>query len=544
MIRRMLFRNERKIFRVKDGITGKSILSLFPPESGYTIYEDSYWWNFDNWDALEYGQEFDPNRPFFEQLFELNKRVPKYRSATINMVNSEYSANADGLKNCYLLFNSNHTEDSAYGNGIDFSQNCYDDSHAQKCERCYGSFWITSCYDTHFSSQCNDCSSLWFSKNCRGCSNCVGCVNLRNKSYCIFNEQLTNDEYKRRIEALKLDTWSGLSELRRKAHAFWLNFPVKYLQGVQNSNVNGGLISHSKNIYRSYLIRECEDLRYVQYSQVPSSKDCMDCSLIGSHSELLYEASVCGWGGANMKFCQESWDNVHDFEYCMFCSHGSSNLFGCVGVSKRQYCILNKQYSKEDFESLRSKIIKHMDEMPYIDKQGRTYKYGDFFPPEFSPFAYNQTIASEHSSFTKEEVIAFGARWQDPNPTEYETTVLADEIPDSIKDVKDTMTNEIIKCVECGKAYRIISSELGFLKQIGIPAPRSCVDCRHTARIKQRYQARFCEQQCMCDNSIYKNTSAHPHHLNGKCTNSFITIYPPDNKEIVYCESCYNSEVV
>ncbi len=102
--RRILFRNERKLFRVKDGITGTSILTIFPPESGYMVYDNSYWWS-DKWDSLAYGQDFDPSRPFLTQLHELNLKVPKYRSAAINMVNSEYSGNADGLKNCYLLFN-------------------------------------------------------------------------------------------------------------------------------------------------------------------------------------------------------------------------------------------------------------------------------------------------------------------------------------------------------------------------------------------------------------------------------------------------------
>ncbi len=171
--RRLLFRNERKLFRVKEAITGRSVLALFPPESGYTVYDDKYWWS-DKWNPLDYGRDFDPNIPFLKQLFELNLRVPKYRQAAINMVNSEYSANAADLKNCYLLFNSNFTEDCAYGNGVDFSQNCYDNSHVQKCEKCYGSFWLTGCYETHFSSQCESCTSVWFSKNCRGCSDCIG----------------------------------------------------------------------------------------------------------------------------------------------------------------------------------------------------------------------------------------------------------------------------------------------------------------------------------------------------------------------------------
>ena len=526
--RRLMFRNERKLYRAKDAITGEPILALFPPEAGYTIYRDAYWWDSAKWDPLEFGQEFDETRPFLQQLMELDKRVPKYQSASIRMVNSEYSANADGLKNCYLLFNSNHTEDSAYGNGVDFSKNCFDNSHVQKSDRCYGSFWLTNCYDTHFSSQCDDCTSTWFSKNCRGCTNCFGCVNLRNKNYCFFNEQLTKDEYTKRLAALKLDTWSGLTAADKKARQFWLTLPIKFLQGVQNTNVSGDFITHSKNVYRSYLIRECEDLRYCQYSQVPSSRDCMDGSLIGSQAELIYEGAICGWGASNLKFCWECWEDARDLEYCIYCSRGSANLFGCVSVTKKQYCILNKQYSKEDYFALRKKIIAHMNAMPYVDKQGRVYKYGEFFPVEFSPFTYNQAVAAEHFPATKEEALAFGARWQDPNPTEYQTTMTAAELPDAIGDVQDGILKQIIQCEQCKKAYRIIAPELQFLKQVKIALPRTCVDCRHTARISQRNRAVFYDRQCMKPG----------------CPNQFVTSSSPDSQDIVYCEQCYNAEVI
>ena len=179
--RRALFRNERKMFRTVNGLNGKQMVSFWPPESGLTVYPDKDYWSQEQWDPLTYGQDFDPSRPFLAQLFELFKKVPKMSTFAINMVNSEYSGNADDLKNCYLLFNSNHTEDSAYGNGVDFSNNCYDDSHVQKSGQCYNSFWLENCYQTHFSAQCEDCANVWFSKNCRGCTDCFGCVNLRSK---------------------------------------------------------------------------------------------------------------------------------------------------------------------------------------------------------------------------------------------------------------------------------------------------------------------------------------------------------------------------
>ena len=93
----------------------------------------------------------------------------------------------------------------------------------------------------------------------------------------------------------------------------------------------------------------------------------------------------------------------------MFCQT-SSDLFGCVGMRSKQYCILNKQYSKDEYARLVKKIKEHMIMMPYVDPLGREYKYGEFFPPEFSPFAYNQSIAPEHFPLTKDEAIGRGFR--------------------------------------------------------------------------------------------------------------------------------------
>ena len=373
-------------------------------------------------------------------------------------------------------------------------------------------------------------------------------MNLRAKKYCIFNEQYSKEEYEKRVVAMNFQAWSGFSTARKQTKEFWLAFPNKCIQGVQNTNVSGEYITHSKNIKKSYLIRESEDLAYVQYSQVPSSRDCMDSTIIGAKAELFYECATSGWGSAHLKFCVECWSGGRELEYCIFCSRNAANLFGCVGILEHQYCILNKQYSKEDYIKLRERIIKHMNDMPYVDKRGKVYRYGEFLPPEFSPFAYNQTIAPEHFPLTKDEAMAFGCRWQDPNPSEYQTTMAAADIPDAVTDAKDDILKEVIQCSECKRAYRVIQPELQFLRQIKIPLPRSCVDCRHRARIAERNRSKIYPRQCGCagtgsDNGVYENTASHRHGEN-HCEERFETSYPPDSPCIVYCEPCYQAEVV
>jgi hypothetical protein len=226
---------------------------------------------------------------------------------------------------------------------------------------------------------------------------------------------------------------------------------------------------------------------------------------------------------------------IKDSDYLYACRN-SSNLFACIGLKNKQYCILNKQYTKEEYEELIPKIKKHMDDMPYVDAQGRVYKFGEFFPPEFSPFAYNDTVTPEHFPLSKEEILAFGGKWYETPKTEFATTMEAENLPDDIVDTADLVTKEIIACMECKRAYRIISMELDFLRYNKIPLPRFCVDCRHKKRISQRNSSKLYDRSCACEQTGHDHV--------GKCQNEFQTSYAPDRPEIVYCEGCYQKEVI
>ncbi|MDA2922220.1 hypothetical protein MYX07_03055, partial [Patescibacteria group bacterium AH-259-L07] len=544
--RRASFRNERRLFHSQSAKSGKDILSLVPPEAELTVYDEKEWWA-DDWDPLAYGKEYNFSRPFFEQFQELLRKVPRFSRSVTNMINSDYCANAGYLKNCYLLFHSSRSEDCMYGSGVRSSSNCLDNAYVNKCERCYQNFWLTNCHQTHFSVQCEDCIGVWFSKNCRGCTHCFGCVNLRNQKYHIFNQPYSKEEYKKRIADFRFNTWTGLMKAVQESHSFWLRFPNKFMQGIKNTNVSGDYIFNSKNVKHSYLVRESEDLKYVQHFQFPYNKDCYDHTVWGARNELSYECCVCGMGTFHIRFCYDCWTDVRELEYCMYCS-SSSYLFGCVGIRKKQYCIFNKQYSRKEYEKRREKIIAHMSDMPYVDKKGRVYRYGEFFPVELTPYGYNNTIAQEYFPLTREQSQARGYPWVEKERSEYAIARQASDLPDAIEDASDTILEEIIACASCGHAYRILPQELAFLRGESIPLPRQCVDCRHSERLDWRNPPKFNHRQCQCageksDNKVYKNTVEH-FHKNNHCSNEFETTYAPNRKEIVYCEACYQQEVV
>jgi len=537
--RRFAFRNERNLYKVKSDATGKDIFSMYSPEAGYKVYEKDYWIS-DNWDPMEYGMEIDWSKPFLAQVHELWKKVPMKNLNLINNVNSDFCNLFTNPRNCYLVFNGNDSENCLYGNGLTNCRECIDISHVGKCEQCYEGFWLTSCAKTHFSSECESCVNVLFSKNCVGCTDCFGCVGLRNKQYYIWNESYSKEDYFKKLEELDWQSHKNIESLKKQAKEFWLKFPNKYLVGSHNTDVSGSYISHSKNVKDSFLVREAEDCRYCQYMQeLPGSKDCYDYSIWGDNNQLVYESCSCGVNTNRLKFCLYVQESVHDIEYSILCEN-SEYLFGCVGLRKKAYCILNKQYSKEAFDELRLKIIQHMKDTPYVDEQQRVYSYGEFFPPEFSPWAYNETIAFDYFPLNESEAKEKGSAWRKPAEKQFAITLKPENIPDRISETQDSILDEIIGCEhgstgspqvpacahQCTTAFKITPAELQFYRDNNLPVPHKCPVCRHYERLAQRSKLELYDRAC------------------AKCGTVFKTSYSPDRPEIIFCEKCYQQEVV
>ncbi len=248
---------------------------------------------------------------------------------------------------------------------------------------------------------------------------------------------------------------------------------------------------------------------------------------------------------------------------------GGSNLFGCVGMKKGNYCILNKQYSKEDYTALVKKIREHMNQMPYRDTKGRIYTYGEFFPIEFSPFAYNTTLALDLFHLTKEQALAKGYAWYDFADKDYEPTMSWKDVPDHIKDVGDDITKQSILCRAwcedaagakehgCTKIFKVLPQELAWYRKLGLPVPGRCPYTRFQDRLRHRNGLELYDRQCYCAGitgsvatstqlaGIYKNqTLPHSSHQgSARCPNILRTSFGPDRPKIVYCEPCYQAEV-
>ncbi len=541
--RRLAWRNERGLHNRECDLCKKKIISIYNTESNMNVYCDKCWWS-DKWDGTEYAVEIDFSKPFLNQLFELFHKVPAPNLFAFGttMINSPHCNLANDMKNCYLLHDGTFDENVSYGSGVFYTKDSLDLTLARKCELCYEIVNCINCYQTLFSQDCKDCVEVYFSHNLKGCNNCFGCVNLHKKSYCIFNEQYTKKDYEEKIKSLRLNSHKNICLLKDKTSQFWKEFPKKYYHGIQNSNISGDYIEHSKNAKSCFSVANVEDSKYCSFVSNGPTKTTYDFTHYGDNIELINECLQSGDGIYNVKCGWGVWTNSNNINYCITVP-GLSYGFGCIGIKKKQYCILNKQYFKEEYEELVPKIIKHMNDMPYVDKNGIEYKYGEFFPTELSPFGYNETTAQEYFFLEEEQIKSNGYNWRKPKKRNYEITKKSEELPDTIDEITDLVLDEVIACEhdgkckeDCATAFKILAEDLKFYRRMNLPLPRLCPNCRHYQRLKQRNPLNLWDRECMCDKQDHA-------HGEVKCDVEFETSYSPERSEIVYCEKCYQQEV-
>jgi len=529
IVRRMTWRNERTLYHRKCDATGKDIVTMFAPEQPLVVYERDHWWS-DKWDQLESGRDYDFQKPFFQQFCELMEKAPLPNLANSNTRNSEYGNHNADMKDCYLVYASFKNEDCAYCSGIVDCKNSLDIYNGLNFTQCYDDTLGAGLNRVFFSYDSDESVNSAFLHACKNMIDSLGCINLRNKSNCIFNRQYTKEEYKKERAKYDFGSYKALCEFRKKFAEFIKQHPRRYGFVQKSVNSVGDNVLNCKNVYMGFdVYGGVEDSKYIIHFW-DRVRDVYDAYGGGANLSNAYEVVDTGVEAASNLFAVFT-HSCRNTNYTYACQN-STNLFGCVGLRSQHYCILNKQYTKEEYEALVPKIIQHMKDMPYTDKKGRVYKYGEFFPAELSPFAYNETIAQEYYTKTKSEILDAGYKWKELDTKQYKITLQPADLPDHIKDVQDDILNQVIACEhggncneQCMGAFKIIPSELQFYRAMNLALPRLCSNCRHYNRLRQRMPFKLWDRQC------------------AKCGKKIKTSYAPDRKEIIYCESCYNNEV-
>ena len=188
-------------------------------------------------------------------------------------------------------------------------------------------------------------------------------------------------------------------KLRGILKNFSEKYPKKAIHGTQNENVSGQYISNSKNVHESYNIRECWDISYCD--RMAHAKNCMDISSLGEGLEWAYDSVSIG---INTNNCLFSFTAVINCQNVMYCdtAYSAKNAFGCVCLKQSENMILNKSYTKHEYDQKVGKIIDHMMSAG---------EWGEFFPLNISPFDYHESVAAEQYSLSRDEAQKLSVNW-------------------------------------------------------------------------------------------------------------------------------------
>ncbi len=479
--RRMAFRNESTLYQRPCDFNGQITFSIYRPDAPFPVYSPEAWFS-DAWDARDYGQDFDFKRPFFDQFVELRNRVPHLALVSYNNENCPYCHLVGNSRNCTMLYGSIHCEDCYYGNPF-YSKNCVDTlgvRHSELCLECVDS---TRLYDCAYCQNCDDSQSLRFCYDVKASANCFGCAGLVRKEFHLFNKPYPKEEYERLVKRIDLNDKATLSKVWKDFSSLKASLPRRFITGQQNENVTGNTISESKDCFDCFNAEKCRDVSHAY--QVIEVNDAMDVAY-GEQGELLYEFMGFYNRISRMAFCYLCWDGTHDLLYSALCTQGTHNCFGSVGLKRAEYCILNKQYTKEEYEKIVPRIIEHMKS---------TGEFGEFFPMSAAPHAYNETVAQEFHPLTREKIEQRG--------------------------LVESKDESIHVCEVTGQPFRILVQEKRMRERFGFLLPTRSPHQRHLDRIKLRNPLELWERPC------------------NLCGVMLQTSYAPNRPEPILCDACY-----
>jgi len=506
--RRLSFRNERNLFVRKCDGTGEKIVSIYSEDKPYKVFKSEYWYG-DKWNPLDYGMPFDFKRTFFEQYRELNLKVPRIALVNLKSENSDFCNMAVGNKNCYLVFGGDFNQDCLYITLGMHNRDSMDIDYSDDNELAYMMDNSVSCYGCQFVWDSKNCNGCFFTSNCIGCTECIFCVNLRNKSYCIENKQYTKEEYLEKKKKILDGSYLQQRKNREKFLSMRDKAVTKFAHVISDENCTGDYIKNSKNCHNAFDVSYCEDVKDAIFAN--RSKDLFRVSLIGEGTELVFNGiAILGCQQVRFSYFVMESSNI-DYSEQIISSH---NLFGCNGMHAKEYCIFNKQYKKEEYFALRGKIIEHMK---------HTGEWGKFFPKEFSCFQYNESTAMRYFPLNRKQAEHEGFSWKVEETKSFQPQKVL--IPDNIRDVQDSILQEILACGTCGKNFKVISQELSFYRKNGIPIPHMCPDCRQKERISLRNPPRLFEANC------------------SQCGVRLVTTFDPRMKRELMCEKCFQKVI-
>ena len=417
-------------------------------------------------EAIDYWRDYNFNKSGFQNFQELFRSMEHSCVSHIWKNEScEYSDVAVTSKNAYLSrIITLWSENVFYSMLVRInSRNAFNSLFVvDNSEIIYFCKSVHSSYQIFYSKYIKNCSDIWFSTNLTWCKHCIGCNNLENVSYYINNKEYSKEEYFEKKKKLLSDKWDFLNRYKSIENK-WKNH--------NSTNVSGDNIIESQDISNGsfvFNVKTWNNLVFV--GSTAGAENWYDFLVWWEWNNDIYGVSNSGGNCSNVyNSVQISWStDIYYSQNIETCSH----LLFCNGLKNKQYCILNKEYSKEEWEVLADKIFTKMEQ------DGILWEY---FPGELNPFYFNDTIAGMLWDFKKEEVIEKWYMWRDEeikvDIPEWVDIITTDEL-DSYQwytenwewRINPEILNKVIKDSKWDY-YRIVQMEYDFLVKYELPLP-------------------------------------------------------------------------
>ncbi|MBI5621500.1 hypothetical protein HY933_01370 [Candidatus Falkowbacteria bacterium] len=491
--------------------TGQTIISTFSPDAPFPVYKKEEWMK-DDWPVPESVVALD--QPFLPQLEALQQRTPHYHQLTDNqIINCDYSDDLYACKNCYLSRAIFNCEDLYFSYRIFNTKDSFDCVYSYNLENCYSCTRCWQCYNCQYCLESRDCLDSRFLYDCRGCKNCFLCWNLRNAQYCIGNQQYSADAYQEKLAQIHFNSWQTIQQYQQEFSQQLRQQAIhKATFNIKSIQCEGNYLTECKNCQTFFFGEGSEDCSYL--FRATRNKDSLDG--VG-----LFESELC-CSTCQSVYCYNCQFTTYtvrcrDSEYIDQCED-CADCFGCVGLRHKKYCILNKQYSEEEYRRLKEQLIGTMK------TRG---EYGQFFPQSMMYNGYNDTLASFYFPQTKEQSVQRGARWQEDIIQEAHAEFTAAELPDELSAAgAEQYIGKTVQCSQTGKIFRYIPQEIAFYQKNSIPLPRYYYNYRITENFKRL--APPWSRQIKCS----------------RCGAMTTTYFPEEwGYRKIYCQQCYEKEI-
>jgi hypothetical protein len=450
-----------KFRRTKSALSGKTIITNFGEETTFPLYDRAEWAS-DTWDPMEYGVAYDPGRPFFEQFKALQDRVPHPQQSGTNNVRSDWCDDVWSSKDCYLVRSLLECENLFYGYRNFKCKSSVDIVFCFDVDSCFDCLYCFKCYQVRHAFDARDSMDSAFLHDCRNVQNCFMCWNLRNKQYHILNKPYSKEAYAAELAKYDLRSRKSVDGLKRQFATLVAQEAVhRASHSVKTVSSTGDYLEECKNCQNCFFIQYSENnhhmFRGIMKDSMYGIATISERALYSIVDNKSYETMVtmhcdsCRYS-SYLDYCEEC-------EYCI----------GCVGLRKKRFCVLNRQYTKEEYETLHAAIKAAMQ---------RAGEWGKFFPYRMAYGGYNFSAANIYFPSVQKDVEAMGGIWTESQETSAGVGVPSAALPDRIDDATDDVPQRQLVCPVTGWRFNIAPGELAFYRQHGIPLPERHFDAR------------------------------------------------------------------